>query len=416
MIDVRAGEQKIKNIKGNRINGGGRVSSVRHFPLDKRGRVRRTCTLIVTRRCNLNCTYCYEDYKCMDETFDMSFTTAKSILVKEFDSVANFESGDCEIEIDFMGGEPLMNFSLIRQVVEWLEKEPPPVPYICFATTNGTLAAQHKDWLIRHRERFILGLSFDGTDEMQMSNRGTKAGCSVSIDLFRSLYPSQGFHMTVSRKSLRKLAEGVLFLQRRGCTVEVALAQGEEWEDVDAEEYKHQLEILALAYLSDKLLNPINLFCRFLGGIDGKPESVSQQKYCGTGTNMVAYDYNGKKYGCHLFTPLVLGANARTCDEIKFPRAVEDEFCRFCVLKSVCPTCAGFNYRDRGDIRLRDHRWCNLVLQQFKVTSVFQMKYIVSLISPTSEDVRYLRAARKAKDVIDMVTARHAPFCLSEGE
>ena len=45
---------------------------------------RRSCTLMITRRCNLNCRYCYEEHKCDDTAFDMTFETAKKLLIAEF--------------------------------------------------------------------------------------------------------------------------------------------------------------------------------------------------------------------------------------------------------------------------------------------------------------------------------------------
>lgn len=375
---------------------------------------RRSCTLMITRRCNLNCTYCYEEHKCNDTAFDMTFETAKRLLRAEFSFVRSSPDFD-EIEIDFMGGEPFMNFPLIKQVVEWLECEPPPVPYICFATTNGTFVAQHKEWLSRHRDQLVLGGSVDGTDEMQVANRGRRLQ-EIPIDLFLKLYPFQGFHMTVSKHSLPRLASGVLTLQRRGCLVEVALAQGESWSLADAEEYERQLDQLATAYLTtDRTLRPINLLSRFLGGIDGAPAEARQKKYCGTGTHMVAYDYDGRSYGCHLFTPVVLGDKARICKSIEYscPDVVEDAYCQSCILKVICPTCAGFNFRYRGSIGVRDHRWCSLVLRQCVVSAIFQMKYVVSLALPTDEDIRYLRAAVRAHEVIGALNYDTAPFVLS---
>lgn len=367
---------------------------------------------MITRRCNLNCTYCYEEHKCADASFDMTFETAKRLLLSEFAFVLASPDFD-EIEIDFMGGEPFMNFPLIKQIVEWLEREPPPVPYICFATTNGTLVAQHKEWLYRHKNRFILGGSFDGTEEMQVVNRGVRKEVCDCLDLLKDLYPGQGLHMTVSKETLPFLASGILSLQRRGFRVEVALAQGVDWTLEDAKLYRQQLEILANFYLGeDKGLSPVSLLSRHLDGIDGCPESFVQKKYCGTGTHMVAYDTDGRAYGCHLFTPVVLGGHALELNRVDFrcETIVADEFCKACVLKFVCPTCAGFNLRYRGNIGARDHRWCGLMFAQFYVASVFQQKFIAAIESPTDDDVSRLWAAVKAYEVLSEIEEADCPF------
>lgn len=371
---------------------------------------RRTCTLMITRCCNLDCGYCYETYKSPNSLYNMTFRTAKNLLKGEFEFVRESSEFD-EIEIDFMGGEPFMNFSLIKKVVEWLEKSPPPVPYICFATTNGTLLKRHVKWLNKHRETLVLGGSFDGIGQAQSINRGTDEKKQVALDLLKELYPRQGLHMTVSRQSLPSLAEGVLKLQRQGFKVEVALAQGESWDSEDAKVYGEQLEKLGTAYLNtDTNLKPVNLLSRYLGGIDGHPAKHRQRKFCGTGTHMIAYDFDGKAYSCHLFTPVVLGEEAKCLDEIDYtdPRASEDERCVSCVLKRCCPTCAGFNFRYRGSIGERDMRWCLMMFTQFKVAAVFQQKYVAAMELPSLGDRVFLEAAVRADQTL---CCHENPYC-----
>ena len=131
---------------------------------------RRTCMLMVTHACNLNCSYCYEPYKKNDY---MDTNLAKEIILREARFVEDSDHFD-ELEIDFMGGEPLMNFPLIKETVEWLEDGSISVPWVCFASTNGTLLTDEiKDWLRAHKKTVNLGASYDGNSQMQSTNRGT---------------------------------------------------------------------------------------------------------------------------------------------------------------------------------------------------------------------------------------------------
>ncbi|MBR4383744.1 MAG: 4Fe-4S cluster-binding domain-containing protein, partial [Selenomonadaceae bacterium] len=131
---------------------------------------RRTCMLMVTHACNLNCTYCYESHK---KNVYMDTNLAKEIISREAQFVHDSDQFD-EMEIDFMGGEPFMNFPLIKSVVEWLEQGVISVPWICFASTNGTLITDEiKAWLREHKDSINLGASYDGTGQMQSTNRGT---------------------------------------------------------------------------------------------------------------------------------------------------------------------------------------------------------------------------------------------------
>ena len=69
-------------------------------------------TLVLTHQCNLRCTYCYEKHK---DNKKMTFKTACDILTKEM----NIEDGSKNVEIDLFGGEPLLEFDLIKRLVEW---------------------------------------------------------------------------------------------------------------------------------------------------------------------------------------------------------------------------------------------------------------------------------------------------------
>lgn len=72
----------------------------------------RTITLTITEKCNLACIYCYEHNK---SSANMSFETAKAILDKELREGEQAEN----TYIDFFGGEPFLNFKLMKQVVEY---------------------------------------------------------------------------------------------------------------------------------------------------------------------------------------------------------------------------------------------------------------------------------------------------------
>lgn len=348
---------------------------------------RRICMLMVTQDCNLNCTYCYEAHK---STRTMSFDLAKTIILKEV-GLVQLDTRFEELQIEFMGGEPLMNFDLIRQIVEWLETGPIPVPFICFAATNGILLdEERKDWFRKHRDAIWLGASYDGNTEMQRRNRGNRAK-SVDFDFFYEVWPRQGFKLTISKESLPHLAEGVVESQRKGYRMVGSLAQGIDWNDADAELYLAQLRMLAGSYLEDPNLVPINLLSRQLIGFANPSEH--QRRFCGSGVYMITYDVDGRTYGCHMFSPIVLGQDNAletskvdwSCDTI-----ADDPRCKDCCLKDYCPTCMGFNYRYRGDLSKRDYRWCKMVLAEAIASCEFQIK----VLTARRESLDEIEAAR----------------------
>lgn len=338
---------------------------------------RRSCMLMITHACNLNCSYCYESHK---DNSMMTLSTAQSLILREFEMLKTNDTFT-EILIDFMGGEPLMNFDLIKSVVEWLEESYPNIPWLCYATTNATLLTEErKAWFREHKDSIILGGSYDGTSQMQILNRGESSE-RADLEFLHSCWPYQPFRMTISKESLPDLATGILDMQRKGYHLEAALAQGIEWTTEDAILYMEQLRLLKNAYLKDSSLRPINIMTKPLAFIGETPTELTQTKFCGTGTNMVTYDVDGEPYGCHMFTPVVLGKeHALQLNKVdwKNEKISEDDHCRTCILKCWCPTCMGFNYRYRGDLAKRDLRWCQMILAEALVVCEFQIEYLTT--------------------------------------
>lgn len=127
-------------------------------------------TFVVTDKCNLRCRYCaYGDMYCgYDSRTDgnLSFNKAKHILDYLFDiwSKASPMSAKRTVTIGFYGGEPLMNFDLISQIVDYVSEH--TFPHIDFQynmTTNAMLLEKCQDFL--HEHEFRLLISLDGTEE-----------------------------------------------------------------------------------------------------------------------------------------------------------------------------------------------------------------------------------------------------------
>lgn len=360
---------------------------------------RRTCMLMVTHACNLNCSYCYETHK---KNAFMKLDLAKDIILREAQFVKDSNDFD-ELEIDFMGGEPFMNFPLIKNVVEWLETGVIDVPWICFATTNATLLTNElKSWLREHKDAITLGASYDGNSQMQFTNRGTEKH-NIDLDFFHELWPHQDFHMTISKETLPTLAKGVLDIQAKGYEVTAALAQGVDWTIADALIYREQLCILKDAYLKNPLLTPFNRLTRFISVYDLPATEKVQKKFCGTGKHMVTYDIDGNRYGCHMFTPLVLGKDrALLADAIEWdsPELTTDDYCKNCVLRNFCPTCYGFNYKNCGSLAVRDKRWCPMVLAETLTACEFQVELLASMDKFDDKDAQYGLASLQAYKVL----------------
>ena len=374
-------------------------------------RNRRVCILVITHNCNLNCAYCYETHKSSKR---MSFELAQNIIRQEVSLVNNSKDYE-ELEIDFMGGEPLMRFDFIRKIVEWLEVTDISIKWFCFATTNGTLLDNEmKEWFKLHAKSISLGLSYDGTTQMQIKNRGTK---SYNIDLcfFANTWPLQEFQITISKKTLSTLAKGILELQRKGYLVNMALAQGESFDNEDALIYHEQLTILKDAYLSDCSVTPISCFTRPID-INNVPPEI-QTLTCGCGKNIISYDFDGHAYGCHMFTKLVLGDKAITIDKINWQDSYgfTDKYCSNCILKTFCRTCPGANLKYRGNLSFRDQGFCSMMLAEAVTICEFQIENLALLKTLNEQELHYGYLALKAYKILEKIDIHNniAPFKVS---
>ena len=104
-------------------------------------------SLILTNQCNLSCIYCYENNKTKKS---MDVNVCKDIIAKYL----NMPDYD-EVEIDFFGGEPFLEFTTIKTVCEWVWSNQWRNKYIFFATTNGVLVqGEIKEWLRKYKNRF----------------------------------------------------------------------------------------------------------------------------------------------------------------------------------------------------------------------------------------------------------------------
>lgn len=128
-------------------------------------------TLQLTQNCNLRCSYCvysvYNINQRQHSTKRMSF----SLACRAIDFFIN-HSIDTEIcDIGFYGGEPLLEFNLIKKLVEYVELKYPDKRITYSLTTNGTLLDINKASFFSKKENFYITVSMDGTKEVHDRSR-----------------------------------------------------------------------------------------------------------------------------------------------------------------------------------------------------------------------------------------------------
>ncbi len=317
----------------------------------------RYVALMTTHRCNLQCTYCYEKFK---SSKTLSAKPAKQYLQKCFSECASSNIGYKMIEISFMGGEPLLEFQLIQEICEWVWKQNWPIPYYFFASTNGTLLTpEKKGWFEKNKEKFVLGLSIDGTMQMQMLNRG-ELSTRIDTGFFVDTWPSQNVKCTISMESLSSLAEGIIHLHEQGFSqISANLAFGIDWKISHLKEYKNQLLKLVDYYKSHPQINRCSLLDMDLNSI--LDFTRSYEKFCGCGVSTTLFDGDGKEYPCPVFSPITLSKerldSLSTIDFYDTDSFISKE-CKKCVLHRSCPKCYGMNFVQTGNPAIQNAFYC----------------------------------------------------------
>lgn len=304
--------------------------------------------LLATYRCNLHCSYCYEPKQASSQ---MDAERMKEYIIHETDKLGD---GYDEIEVQFMGGEPLMVFPMVKEVSEWLWQYPLGKRLkVIFAPTNGTLLDEGmKPWLVANKERFCLGLSFDGDNIMQDANR---SGSFRNVDLkfFADTWPEQSVKMTVSPQTIGQLAKGVDFLFKTGFKEVVAdLAVGKKvvWNATHLKTFRNELRKLVDEY-ADHPEKP--RFSMLDMDMDSVFSRSADDKACACGELLTCIDADGTDYACHLFSPIACdrekAVDSRYIDFSDHAAFISPK-CKKCLLKGVCKRCAGMNYICTGDV------------------------------------------------------------------
>lgn len=358
----------------------------------------RSVTLMITHKCNLRCSYCYERH---DSDKEMSVDLAKRIILDEFEYVKK-SSKISELIFDFIGGEPLLNFNCIKNVSEWIFQKEYNVNYMLYATTNGTLLNENmKQWFTDNREKFYLGLSLDGECSSHEINRKGSYN-KIDINFFKNTWPDQHVKMTLSKETVGSLFQNIKFLIENGMKVQFNPAYGVDWNDDDADKYERELEKLS-DYLLDKNIDPPDVLNIDFSRICNSSNNI--EKFCGTGTNMITYDVDGRSYPCHMFTPIVIGdGRYDEISKIDFndENNLVDKDCISCPIVKLCPTCYGFNYRYRGYVNKRDKFFCIMVKRQIKTAFSYQYKKILSSCSDINKkNVKNIKIITRTYDIIN---------------
>jgi uncharacterized protein len=266
----------------------------------------------VSQRCNLTCPYCYVNKGHFDYVEKpiprMSVDTAAQVVDRIFE---NFP-GLATYGYHFYGGEPLLNFKVIEQIVAAAEDKARQTNTHTdyHITTNGTLLTREiADFMDRHR--FTVYFSIDGDeehhDELRKYRNGKGSFATVQRNL-EYLRTKRGVHLigsSVIRKGL-PLEQALELLADNGarqCKAErVRLRKGEALalEGTDLDEYIRDIEGLVEHYVSHLSSGRKPMDFRLSSKILQIYTRTRRNFFCPAGDRMFGISSDGEIYPCAL--------------------------------------------------------------------------------------------------------------------
>ena len=341
------------------------------FDFKKKSNDIKALCLHVAHTCNLNCSYCFASQgKYHGDRALMSFEVGKQAL----DFLVAHSGKRRNLEVDFFGGEPLMNWDVVKQLVEYgrsLEK-PNNKKFRFTLTTNGILL---NDEILEfvNKEMGNIVLSIDGRKEINDKMRpfrGGQGSYDIIVPKFQKVAESRdqmNYYVrgTFTHNNL-DFSKDVLHLADLGfkqISVEPVVAQPTDDYAIREEDIpilKEEYDKLAVEMIKRKKEGKAFNFFHFMIDLQGGPCVAKRLSGCGSGTEYLAVTPWGDLYPCHQFVgnEKFLMGNVDTGvvrddirDEFKCCNVYAKDKCKKCFAKFYCSGgCAANSYNFHGNI------------------------------------------------------------------
>ena len=338
---------------------------------ERSGDVVKALCLHVAHTCNLNCSYCFASQgKYHGDRALMSFEVGKQAL----DFLMDHSGSRTNLEVDFFGGEPLMNWQVVKQLVEYgrSQEEAHNKKFRFTLTTNGVLL---NDEIMEfcNREMSNVVLSLDGRKEVNDKMRPFRNGTG-SYDLivpkFQKFAEKRGdrdyfVRGTFTHNNL-DFGKDVLHFADLGfkkMSVEPVVAPDEEpyaIKEADLPQILEEYDRLAAEYVKRHKEGRGFTFFHFMLDLTQGPCVAKRLSGCGSGTEYLAVTPWGDLYPCHQFVgneDFLLGnvdtgvTNTAVRDEFKLCNVYAKDKCRDCFARFYCSGgCAANSYNFHGSI------------------------------------------------------------------
>ncbi len=337
----------------------------------KRSTVVKALCLHIAHDCNLACRYCFaEEGEYHGRRALMSYETGKQAL----DFLIANSGNRRNLEVDFFGGEPLMNWKVVKDLVRYgREQEKIHDKNFRFTlTTNGVLL---NDEIMEfcNKEMANVVLSIDGrkevNDKMRPFRKGT-GSYDLIVPKFQKFADSRNQERYYARGTFTHenldFSNDVLHLADLGfkqISVEPVVAKPEEpyaLREEDLPKIFEEYDKLAKIMVEREKKGEGFTFFHFMIDLTGGPCVYKRLSGCGSGTEYLAVTPWGDLYPCHQFVgeeQFLMGnvwdgvKNTEIRDEFKCCNVYTKEKCRNCFARFYCSGgCAANAWNFHGNI------------------------------------------------------------------
>ena len=339
--------------------------------LAKRNTVVKALCLHVAHTCNLNCEYCFASQgKYHGERALMPFEVGKRAI----DFLIENSGDRHHLEVDFFGGEPLMNFDVVKQIVAYarsIEKQHGKL-FRFTLTTNGMLIDDDViDFANKEMDNVVLSL--DGRKEINDYFRKTIGGVGsydIIVPKFQKLVEARNgekYYMrgtfthnnpdfTKDIQTMLDLGFNELSMEPVVCPPTDKYALDENDKGIIFKEY----EKLADMMIERRKEGRPFTFYHYMLDLEGGPCIYKRISGCGSGTEYMAVTPTGELYPCHQFVgnkDYLMGdiwkgvVRTDIRDKFKLCNAYSRKECNDCWARLYCSGgCAANAFNATGDI------------------------------------------------------------------
>lgn len=262
----------------------------------------RALCLNITAGCNLKCTYCFA-HAPEKKAAHMSEETARAAV----DMLIEKSDPDALLQIDFFGGEPLLNFPLIGKTAEYAEKTGREIKFTL--TTNALALSEEKIDELKSRGISLI-LSLDGdketNDQFRLTAEGGSSWEKVTENIRKAIASFEGKNYyvrgTFTPHSL-SLTDTCRFFAENGMynfSLEPAKGNSRDvWAitEKDVPRIEQEYESMAAFFLRNRNI-PLDFF-HFNVYLDSPLCASRRLSGCGAGVEYLSVSPEGNLYPCH---------------------------------------------------------------------------------------------------------------------